>query len=73
MEGNDKLYYDKLDLDPFTFSSPNSTGWNDLEFKNLLEDAVKATHNEKEISKDSLHLQADTLVELLVNDLEVFT
>lgn len=73
MESNDKLYYDKLDLEPFTFSSPNSTGLNDLDFRNLLENAVKAVHIEKDIPKDSTPLEGEILVELFVNDSEVFS
>lgn len=72
MESNDKLYYDKLDLGPFTFSSPNSAGWNDLEFKSLLEDVVQATQQEKGTSKDISPSQSDFLVELFINDSQVF-
>lgn len=72
MESNDKLYYDKLDLEPFTFSSPNSAGWNDLELKSLLEDVAQSTQQEKEPSKDISPSQSDFLVELFANDSKVF-
>lgn len=68
MESNDKLFYDQLDLDPFTFSSPNTTGWNDLDLKNLLENTIKSPNINNQQSLE----QNNHLVELFVNEAEVF-
>ena len=68
MESNDKLFYDKLDLDPFTFSSPNSTGWNDVDLKNLLANTVQSPDIDNLQSSE----QNNRLLELFVNESEVF-
>ena len=72
MESNHNPHYEKLDLDPFTFSSPNSAGWNDLELKNFLEDKKQKAVIEKKIPENSSPLQSDTLVELSLNEVEAF-
>lgn len=69
MESNDELFYDQLDLDPFTFSSPNSTGWNDVELKNLIENVIHSEDIEIPQSTE----QNIKLLELFVNDSEVFS
>lgn len=72
MESNHNPHYEKLDLDPFTFSSPNSAGWNDLELKNLLEDKKQKAIIEKKIPENPSPLQKDILVELSLNEVEAF-
>lgn len=72
MESSDQTQYETLDLEPFTFSSPNATDWNEIEYQNILEATKHEVVNEK-IAKDSSSYHDEMFIELCVNETDVLT
>lgn len=60
--------YEKLDLDPFIFSSPNAMGWNELVFNTLLE---QTAFTKKQVAEETPS-QNVTFIELTIDDIDTF-